>query len=330
MSSLPVVVAATGDLQDNAQLHETEAFRDALDAARGFALAEKSDATRRAYGSDWRRFRAWCSRQGTDELPASIATCAAYLASLAAERKRVSTIDRASAAIAYGHRLAGYPSPTAAEPVKAVLRGIRRRTGVAVERKAPATARALQAILKRIDTSTLRGLRDRALLLVGFAAALRRSELVALEVADIERAPGGLFVHIRRSKTDQTGEGHAVAIPAGSKFRVPEALEAYLRAAAITHGRIFRSVRKGGSLSVDPLTDHAVALILKRRAKAAGLDPTLFSGHSLRAGFVTTALESGSDVLKVMDVTRHRSVQTLKGYDRRAKAFQNHAGGKFL
>jgi site-specific recombinase XerD len=329
LTSLPAL-SPGGDVQDNNALPLSEAYNDALAAARGYALAEKSDATRRAYQADWTHFASWCARQGTDVLPASIATVAAYLASLAGDRKKVSTIDRRAAAIAYGHRLAGFTPPTHAEPVKAVLRGIRRRTGVAVERKAPATARAISSMLKRIDTTTLRGKRDAALLLIGFAAALRRSELTKLNVADIERTDGGIFLHIRRSKTDQDGAGHAVPIPRGSRLRPVEALDTWLDAAAITEGPLFRPIRRGGHVQVGALTDHAVARIVKARAKAANLDPTLFSGHSLRAGFVTSALEAGSDVLRVMDITRHTSVQTLKGYDRRAKAFQNHAGGKFL
>jgi site-specific recombinase XerD len=329
MNHLPVPVAPA-DVQDPDALPLTEAFRDALSAAKDFALAEKSDATRKAYASDMTSFRLWCIAQGTDALPASIATTAAYLADLAGQRYKVSTIDRAAAAIAYAHRLAGMNPPTAAEPVKAVLRGIRRRTGTAVERKAPATARALTSMLKRIDDTTLKGKRDRALLLLGFAAALRRSELVALQVSDIERADAGLFIHIRKSKTDQTGEGHVVPVPRGSKLRPVEALESWLEAAGIDDGPLFRPIRKGGHLQVEALTAHAVALIVKERAKAARLDPEMFSGHSLRAGFVTSALEGGADVLKVMDITRHTSVQTLKGYDRRAKAFINHAGKGFL
>lgn len=324
MNTLPVPVSA-GEIQDNSQLHHSEALRDALEAARDFALAEKADATRKAYASDMRRFRRWCETHGTDVLPASIATVAAYLADLARERKRVSTIDRACAAIAYAHRLGGLTPPTEAEPVKAVLSGIRRRTGVAVERKAPATGRALHSMLKRIDLSTLRGLRDRALLLIGFAAALRRSELVALEVNDLERTPEGLLVHIRRSKTDQGGQGHVIAVPAGSKLRPVQAVDEWIAAAGLTGGPLFRQIRKGGRLQERALTDHSVALIIKRRAKAARLDPDLFSGHSLRAGMVTSALEAGADLLKVMAVTRHTSVQTLQGYDRRAQAFKNHA-----
>ena len=210
-----------------------------------------------------------------------------------------------------------------------MLRGIRRRIGVAVDRKAPATAHAIARMLKRIP-DTLAGKRDRALLLLGFAAALRRSELVALQLADLERTEAGLIVHIRRSKTDQEGEGHQVAVPRGLKLKPVEAIDAWLAAAAIADGPLFRPIAKGGRVLGGALTDRSVADIIKRCAKAAGLDPEIFSGHSLRAGFVTSALESGADVLKVMDVTRHRDVKTLKAYDRRAKAFRNHAGKGFL
>jgi site-specific recombinase XerD len=176
----------------------------------------------------------------------------------------------------------------------------------------------------------LRGLRDRSLLLIGFAAALRRSELVALDVEDIEVGSEGIFLRIRRSKTDQEGQGDFVSIPNGYRLRPVGALKAWLQAAGILAGPIFRSIKKGGQLTAERLTDRSVADILKRRSVAAGLDAKALSGHSLRSGFVTEALANGADVFRVMDVTRHRQVNTLKVYDRRAKAFQDHAGAAFL
>lgn len=316
------------------ELARTDDFRRSLDAAVDYAKAELSDATRRAYAADWRHFSAWCSIMARHVLPATPETVAAYLASVADGGARISTVTRRAAAIGYAHRLAGDASPLAAGPVKAVMRGIRRRTGVAVERKAPATARAIAGMVRRMNIDvhqcTLRDVRDRALLLLGFAAALRRSELVALSVEDLERTPEGLIVHIRRSKTDQEGEGHQVAVPRGSKLRPVEAVEAWLAAAQITEGAVFRPIAKGGRLQAGRLTDSSVARIVKRCAAAARLDPRQFSGHSLRAGFVTSALEAGADLLKVMDITRHREVKTLKAYDRRAQAFRNHAGKAFL
>ncbi len=180
--------------------------------------AEKSDATRRAYRSDFSHFTTWCESAGRAPLPASPETVAAYLAHLADSGLKTSTIRRRCAAIAYVHRLKGLPPPTLAEPVKAVLRGIRRRIGTAVERKAPATARAIRDMLRRIPADTLAGKRDRALLLIGFSAALRRSELVALNVADIETVPEGIVIHVRRGKTDQEGQGAEIAVPKGSRL----------------------------------------------------------------------------------------------------------------
>jgi site-specific recombinase XerD len=325
MSDLPVPRA---DVVPSPEL-ATEHVQRALSSAADYARAEKAEATRRAYRADFAHFAAWCERASASALPASIETVAAYLASLADAGLRASTISRRKAAIGYAHRLKGLEPPTNAEPVKAVLRGIRRRIGVAVERKAPATARAIARMLKRIP-DTLAGKRDRALLLIGFAAALRRSELVALDVPDLEITAAGAVVMIRQSKTDQEGEGAQIAVPRGTKLKPVEALEAWLAAASIEEGPVFRPIAKGGRIVAARLTDRSVADVVKRRARAGGLDPEIFSGHSLRAGFVTSALENGADVLKVMDVTRHKSVDTLKGYDRRAKAFRDHAGKRFL
>ena len=318
--SLPVPVAPAD---------HTPTLTDALRSAAEYALSEKAEATRRAYLSDFRDFHAWCESVRASALPSSVETAAAYLAQLADKGLKAATINRRAAAIGYVHRMRDLEPPTNAEPVKAVLRGIRRRIGAAVTRKDPATAQAIARMVRRIP-DTLQGKRNRALLLLGFAAALRRSELVDLDVNDLERMPEGILVHIRRSKTDQEGEGHQVAVPRGSKLKPVEALEDWLRSAAIEAGPVFRSIRKGGSVNPDRLCEGSVAEIVKRHAKAAGLDPETFSGHSLRAGFVTSALEAGADLLKVMDVTRHREVKTLKAYDRRAKAFKNHAGKGFL
>lgn len=305
------------------------ALTDALTSAASYAEAEKAGTTRLAYRKDWRHFTAWCESVSCWALPADASTIAVYLASLADSGLAASTISRRLAAIAYAHQLRGHTAPTNAIEVRTVLRGIRRTIGVAVNRKAPATASAIGAMLAHLP-DTLIGKRDRALLLIGFAAALRRSELAALHVSDLELHQDGVLVHIGRSKTDQEGAGHVIAIPRGTRLMPVEALEAWLEAAGITGGAVFRAINRHGRVSVHDLNDRTVANIVKRYAGAAGLDPKLFAGHSLRAGFVTSALEHGADLLKVMDVTRHRRVETLKGYDRRAKAFRDHAGRDFL
>ncbi len=309
-------------------LASADGYDDALRSAGRYALREKAESTLSAYRADFADFVAWCGVACVAAVPASAGTVAAYLASLADAKKSVSTIQRRAAAIAHAHKLAGEPSPLGHESVRAVMRGIRRTLGVAVRAKAPATAEIVARMIRKIPDD-LAGRRDRAMILLGFAAALRRSELVALDVSDLEMNADGLILHIRRSKTDQEGAGAEIAIPRGKKLRVLEAVEAWLLQSKLTEGALFRRAFGGGVLG-ERLTDQSVALIVKKRAKAARIDPSAFSGHSLRAGFVTSALAGGADVLKVMDVTRHREVKTLKAYDRRAKAFKDHAGKGFL
>ena len=254
-----------------------ETLIEALGSAAAYAEAEKAEATRRAYASDIAQFAAWGRQNGTTAPPASVALVAAYLAWLADGGRKASTINRRCAAIADWHRRHGLETPTSAEPVRAVLRGIRRTIGTRTTQKAPATDKVIAAMIKRIP-DTLRGHRDRALLLVCFAAALRRSELVALEVASLERVPEGVLLHVARSKTDQDGAGQTIPIPRGGKLAVVERLDAWLAAAAIVEGPLFRSVGKGGQVGAEALSDRAVALVIKDRAAAAGLDPDAVLG----------------------------------------------------
>lgn len=312
----------------------------ALKSATDYAAASKSTATRRAYRSDWLDFTSWCESIGAVPLPAEPAVLASYLAQLADCGKKVSTIRRRVSAIAHAHRLKGEAAPSDAEPVRAVLAGIRRKIGIAVARKAPVTAQALQKMIRvparpsgqpQTAVSDLRPLRDRALLLLGFAAALRRSELVALDVADLEFLERGVIVHVRTSKTDQDGAGAEIAVPNGTKLKPVAALCAWLEAAAITEGPVFRPIGKGGRRIVPTrLSSHAVATIIKRHAAAAGFDGAIYSGHSMRAGLVTTALEHGAHPIDVARITRHRDLETLRGYDRRARLFKDHAAKDFL
>ena len=298
-----------------------------LDAAKAFAEAEKSAATREAYGSDWRIFTSWCLARGATPLPATPQTVAAFLASEAHAGRKVSTITRRAAAIRYAHRLAGYEPPTAAEAVKAVMRGIRRTIGTAPDRKAPATHDVIASMV-HLCPATMIGTRDRALL--GFAGAFRRSELVALTVADLTEHPDGYRVMIRQSKGDQEGQGQEIAIPRGYKLRPVEAVQNWLLAADINDGPLFRPVKKGGVVVPRPLRPRAVLHIVKVYAARVGLDLRSYSAHSLRAGFITSAAESGASIFKMMEVSRHKSVDTLRGYVRSAELFKEHAGSAFL
>jgi integrase len=179
----------------------------------------------------------------------------------------------------------------------------------------------------RMTPDNLRGIRDRALLLVGFAGAFRRSELVALDVADVALTPEGLLLTLRRSKTDQEGAGRQVAIPFGSRAETcpVRALRAWLDATAITEGPVFRWVHGRRSVSSMRLTGQSIALVVKKYAAAAGLNVADFSGHSLRAGFVTSAARAGEPERRIMRQTGHKSIEMVLRYVRQANAFTDNA-----
>src|SRR4051812_39692488 len=280
--------------------------------------------------------RRTCSsgRSGAPALPAAPALVAVHLSSLAERGLAPPSIGRALAAIAHTHKRAGLTAPHRADGgqvIAEVIAGIRRSRAAPPDRKAPADAELLLLLLRSIDGDGLAALRDRALLAFGMALAARRSELVALDVEHLEWGEQGVRVTIRRSKTDQDAEGAVVAVPEGRRIKPLLHLRAWLAAAAIGEGPIFRPLWKGGQRVRDVrLSDHAVARILQSRAAAAGLDPARYGGHSLRAGFVTAAARAGADVWKIQQVSRHRSMQVLSGYVRDARLFDDHAGEPFL
>lgn len=296
-----------------------------VEEAKGYALEQHSSATRRAYRGDWEVFTVWCEERGIEPLPALPEAVATFLSSQAKAGLKASTLARRAAAIRYAHAIAGHEPPTNAEVVKATMRGIRRSLGTAKTQKAPATSDRVLDMVGHVPEG-LKGLRDRALLLLGFAGAFRRSELVALTVADLEEVAEGLRVHVRKSKTDQEGSGQVIPIVRGSKACPVEAVASWLEAAGIEEGPVFRSVTKGGKVSEKALTPHSVGLIVKHYAQRAGYNGSDFGGHSLRAGFATSAVVNGASLFRVMDVTRHKSTDTLRGYVRRAEEFKEHAG----
>jgi len=302
---------------------------DELNLALSFARAEKAEASRRAYGSDFELFRRWCEARKLCPLPATSATVAAFLACEVQRGSKASSITRRVAGIRHAHVVAGHTSPTSAEIVKSTLRGIRRSVGTAPARKAPLTADLMINIAEALP-NTMIGLRNRALLLIGFAGALRRSELVGLDVGDLSDSDAGLRIRIRASKTDAEQQGVTIAVARGGRACPVAALQAWLKAASIKDGPVFRPVLKGGQVTDARLSDHAVAEIVKACAKGLALDAKSFSGHSLRAGFLTSAAKRGASLFKMMDVSRHRSVETLSGYVRDCEFFHDHAGAGLL
>jgi integrase len=296
----------------------------AITAARDFALASRSEATRRAYRSDWAQFTSWATDHGVASLPATPGTVATYLADLAGDHK-VATVQRRLAAINAAHRLAGADSPTGDEEVRLVLQGIKRCKGVAPSQVRPITINELRLLAGALPDD-LAGSRDRALLLVGWAGAFRRSELVALTVEDLEPTDDGLVVTIRRGKTDQEGAGRQVGIPYGSTTLCPvTALRGWLASADITAGPVFRKVDRHGHVGARALSSSSVAAVVKRAAALANLAPEQFSGHSLRAGLATSAAANGATETVIMAQTGHKSTTMVRRYIRHGNLFRQNA-----
>jgi len=298
------------------------------DASDRLILAARSPATLRAYRTDWAAFVAWCRVQGVTALPARPETVAAWIASRLEQGRKAATLARGVAAVSCAHELSGFESFSSSRVVQDALRGMRRTLGTAPTRKAPATVDLLRRMLD-VQPDTLIGRRNRALLALGFAGALRRSELVTLDVTDLVSQEGGALLTLRRSKTDPDGAGQTIGILNGSIIRALEHVSTWFEAAEITSGRLFRSVDRHGRVG-KALSDRSVARIIKTAAEAVGLDPERFSGHSLRAGFVTSGAEAGADALLIAETSRHQSLDVLRTYVRRASLLKAHAGHRFL
>ncbi len=307
------------------------------DEARMYVRHAKSEKTRRAYLSDWEHFQAWCRDHSVAFCPAEPQTIALYITDLAHSRKP-STIGRRLASISQYHQAARQPSPTSAIEVRVVMSGIRRKKGMAQVRKRPLLAPDLAEALRTIP-ETLLGLRNRALLLIGFTGALRRSELVSLRWDQIHKVGwqnvdeinpnvvGGLRILIARSKTDQEGEGRAIGIPFGENpIHCPvRALEAWREASGLSAGAVFRVVGRANRVMDEPLSDKAVARLVKQVVKASGLNPADFSGHSLRSGLATSASAAGASERSIMEQTGHRDLKTVRKYIREGSLFRENA-----
>ncbi|MFB2550160.1 site-specific integrase [Ensifer soli] len=281
-------------------------------------------ATKRAYAADLAVYAA-SGRQ----IPSSPQDVAEYLAEKAGIYA-VATLRRHLAAISKAHRAIGARDPVKSELVKSTIRGIRRTFGVA-QRQAKALLRDdLFAALDKLGDRP-KDVRDRALLLLGFATAMRRSELAALDVADVEFVAKGVIVTIRRSKTDQEAQGRTIAVPFGRTRHCPvTALKDWLVLAGRDEGPIFSFIDKHGNLSSWRISGEGVNYVVKTRIAAAGYDPTLFSGHSLRAGFATSAAQAGASTYKIRQVTGHRSEASLARYIRDADLFADNAAARVL
>lgn len=292
-------------------------------ASKLYLQAALAENTRRAYQADLAHFRKW---GGT--VPSNSEEVALYLANFGG-KLAAATLSRRLVSIGKAHTTQGFPNPCASAVVKATLRGIRRMHGSAQKQATPAIKEDLMEMIAGLTGS--KGMRDRALLLIGFAGALRRSELVALTLEDLHFHDQGVTVELRRSKTDQVGIGRKVGIPYARGLICPvKALRKWLIQAQIQSGHIFQAITRHGRLSGKGLSAHTVSLIIKERAKAAGFDARKYSGHSLRAGLVTSAARAGVSSWKIRQQTGHKSDAMLARYIRDSQIFIDNAAGAVL
>jgi site-specific recombinase XerD len=277
------------------------------------------------YAYDWAMFAAWCAERGRGLLPATPETVSLYLTDLLAAGKKITTARRRCCAIAHEHRAGDYPSPIGAD-VRGLLRGAQRLRGEKPRQMRPLSVqdvRDISAVLRQDNTPV--SLRNRALIVLGFATALRRSSLAELERDDVEFVPQGLVVHVRREKQDQEGRGRYVGVPRGQHADTcsVRCLEAWLDVRGCAPGPLFPRLdwRHRGQ----PLDGECIWRVIKTCVKRIGLDPAAFGAHSLRAGFVTAAGESGASLLVIAAQTGHRSLSVLQRYFRRTELFRSKA-----
>jgi site-specific recombinase XerD len=295
---------------------------------REYIRSSKAASTIRGYQGDWRDFCAWCDVRELKPLPAAPETIAAYIAD-GAERLKPGSLERRLHAIAEAHKAMGLESPTHSSIVANTMKGIRRVKGTAQTQKAPALTEDIRAMVDVADTGVI-GTRDRAMILLGFAGAFRRSELVGLAVEDCAFNRDGLTIFLRRSKTDQTGDGRRIGIPYGSSpFTCPvRTIQSWLEQAGISTGPLFRAIHRHGQVQIGGLSGIDVARVVKKLATRAGLDASKFAGHSLRSGHATSAAIAGASERSIMNQTGHRSTQMVRRYIRDGNLFRENSAGK--
>ncbi len=301
-------------------------------ATQRLANQSRARSTNLAYESDWANFEAWCIRDNRVALPAHPVAVAEYLRTQHEAGLAVSTIARRLCAIRLKHIAAEVQSPHTEFLILEVMKGIRRGRKRKAVQATPVVAEQIKQMVDLIDLNTHQGRRDRALLLLGFAAALRRSELVALDIADLEFVDQGLLLTITSSKTDQEQIGAVVPVLAepGSLYCPVEAVRSWLINSALREGALFRRLYRGDTISKDRLSDKAVVLLIKSLAGRIGMDEKSVSGHSLRRGFLTSAATQKKDLRRMADQARHQKLDTTRLYVDTANVFEDHPGQGLL
>ena len=295
--------------------------------------SSKANNTVRAYKSDFKDFGIFCAQNGFKSLPSEPKIVSLYLTYLSTKEAKISTLKRRLVSIGVIHRLKGHYLDTKHPSIIENIMGIKRRKGSIQKSKKPILINNLKSLINVIDEQKkqeIKKLRDRTIILIGFSGGFRRNEIVSLDYDDLDFVQEGLKINIRRSKTDQYGEGFIKALPYfdNPKYCPVVSLKNWINTSKISSGSIFRRFSKGSKLSEHRLTDQTVALLIKEYLQLAGIDSKNYSGHSLRSGFATSAAESGAEERSIMAMTGHKSTEMVRRYIKEANLFKNNALNK--
>ena len=294
--------------------------------------SSKANNTLRAYKSDFKDFGAFCAKHGFNSMPTQPKIVSLYLTHLSGSYK-ISTIRRRLVSIGVVHKIKGHYLDTKHPVIIENLMGIKRKKGSIQIGKKPILINHLKQIIDVIDeqkVEKIKKLRNKTIILLGFGGGFRRTELVSIDYEDVEFVQEGIKIAVRRSKTDQFGEGMMKALPyfSNEKYCPVTNLKNWLTLSKIKTGPIFRRFAKGSVLTSYRLTDQSVVLIIKDCLKLAGIENQNFSGHSLRSGFATVAADSGADERSIMAMTGHKTTQMVRRYIKEANLFKNNALNK--
>jgi len=295
--------------------------------------SSKAINTVRAYKSDFKDFGLFCAQNGFKSLPSEPKIVSLYLTFLSTKDAKMSTLKRRLVSIGVIHKLKGFYLDTKHPSIIENIMGIKRRKGSIQKGKKPILINNLKSLINVIDEkidSEIKKLRDRTIILIGFSGGFRRNEIVSLNYDDLDFVPEGVKIDIRRSKTDQFGEGSVKALPYfdNSKYCPVVSLKKWISVSEINSGSLFRRFLKGSKLSEKRLTDQTVALLIKEYLQLTGIDSKNYSGHSLRSGFATSAAEAGVEERSIMAMTGHKSTEMVRRYIKEANLFKNNALNK--
>ena len=295
--------------------------------------SSKAINTVRAYKSDFNDFGLFCAQNGFKSLPSEPKIVSLYLTYLSTKEAKMSTLKRRLVSIGVIHKLKGHYLDTKHPSIIENIMGIKRRKGSIQKGKKPILINDLKLIIDVIDQQNreeIKKLRDRSIILIGFSGGFRRNEIVSLDYDDLDFVPEGLKINIKRSKTDQFGEGSKKALPYfdNSQYCPVVSLKNWIDMTKINSGSLFRRFSKGSRLTEKRLTDQTVALLIKEYLQLAGIDSKNYSGHSLRSGFATSAAEAGAEERSIMAMTGHKSTEMVRRYIKEANLFKNNALNK--